>query len=114
MPTRLFVGNLSWNTTEESLREAFEQDGRQVKEASIVTERDTGRPRGFGFVELQSALEAKAAVEAMDGFDLDGRPIRVSMAREREPRSTGGAGGYTGGGGANQGKGRSGFGGNRY
>ncbi len=114
MSTRLFIGNLSWNTTEESLRLAFEADGRQVKEASIATERDTGRPRGFGFVEMETAKDALMAVEAMDGSQLDGRAIRVSEARERQPRTDGGSDGGDGaGGGAGGGAGAGGRGGPR-
>jgi RNA recognition motif-containing protein len=97
--SRLYVGNLSWDTTEETLRFAFEQDGRAVKDVHIMTDRDTGRPRGFGFVEMANKADADAAFSAMDGQELDGRRIKVNEARERQPRPSGGGGGYGGGGG---------------
>ena len=101
MATRLYVGNLSWDTTEESLRLAFGQDGRTVKEVHIVSDRETGRPRGFAFVEMGSDSDAQGAVGALDGSVLDGRNIKVNEARERQPRSGsgGGGGGGRGGGG---------------
>ena len=80
---RLYVGNISYNTTEESLRVAFEEGGRSVDEVFVVTDRITGRSRGFAFVEMTSAEDAQAAIEAMDGKDLDGRPLRVNEARAR-------------------------------
>jgi len=109
MSTRLYVGNLSWDTTEESLRLAFAEDGRSVTDVHIMTDRETGRPRGFGFVTMGSAEDAQAAIGAMDGSTLDGRPIRVNEARERQPRSGGGGGG--GGGGYGGGGGGGGYGG---
>jgi RNA recognition motif-containing protein len=90
MSKRLYVGNLSWDTTEDTLRLTFEQDGRSVTDVHIVTDRDTGRLRGFGFVEMSSEPEAKAAIEALDGIELDGRNIRVDEARERPQRGGGG------------------------
>lgn len=98
MGTRLFVGNLSFNTTEESLREAFAADGRQVEDVAIITDRATGRPRGFAFVTMGSEDDARAAVQALDGQSIDGRSVRVNEAEERPPRG-GGGGGYGGGGG---------------
>ena len=95
---RLYVGNLSYTTTEESLREAFEEHGA-VESATIVTDRDTGRPRGFGFVEMPSSEEAQHAIDAMNGQQLDGRPLTVNEAQARPPRSGGGGGGGRGGGG---------------
>lgn len=95
---RLYVGNLSYTTTEESLREAFEEYG-QVESATIVTDRETGRPRGFGFVEMPSDEEAQAAIDAMNGQQLDGRALTVNEAQARPPRSGGGGGGRGGGGG---------------
>ena len=89
MGKRLYVGNLPYQTQEEQLRALFEQDGRQVEEVKIVTDRDTGRPRGFGFVELATDEQAQAAVEALNGQPFEGRPLTVSEARER----TGGGGG---------------------
>ena len=102
MGNRLYVGNLSWDTNEEALRTAFEADGRGVKEVSIMTDRDTGRPRGFAFVEMGSGQDAQNAITALDGSDLDGRNIKVNEAKERQPRGGGGGGGgggYGGGGG---------------
>ena len=96
MAKRLYVGNLSYDTTENSLATAFEQDGRQVASCSIVTDRDTGRSRGFGFVEMANESDAQAAIEALDGTDLDGRTLKVNEAQERQPRG-GGGGGYGGG-----------------
>lgn len=86
---RLYVGNLSYSTTEETLREAFEEFGT-VSSATIITDRDTGRARGFGFVEMANDDEAKAAIEAMNGQNLDGRPLTVNEAQARPPRSGGG------------------------
>jgi RNA recognition motif-containing protein len=103
MGRRLFVGNLSYNTTEISLRDAFGQIGT-VADAKIVTDRDTGRPRGFGFVEMGSDQEAQAAITQFNGRELDGRAITVNEAQER----SGGGGGRGGGGG-----GRGGGGGGR-
>ncbi len=93
MGNRLYVGNLSLDTNEDSLRTAFSADGRNVKEVHIVTDRDTGRPRGFAFVEMASSQEAEAAISALDGTDLDDRTIKVNEAKERQPRGGGGGGG---------------------
>jgi RNA recognition motif-containing protein len=110
MGKRLYVGNLSFNTTEETLIEEFEKDGRKVASVSIVTDRDTGRPRGFAFVEMASDNDAQNAIQALDGFELDGRVLRVNEAEERRPRPTGGGGGGGhrggGGGGGHRGGGR--------
>ena len=92
MTKRLYVGNLAWETTDETLNQAFAQAGT-VTSATIITDRDTGRARGFGFVEMSTEEEAQQAIQSMDGFDLDGRNIRVSEARERTPRGGGGGGG---------------------
>lgn len=91
MGKRLYVGNLSWDTTEDSLRFVFMQDGRTVTDVHVVSDRETGRPRGFGFVEMSSEKEAQDAIEALDGSELDGRNIRVNEAQERSNR--GGRGG---------------------
>lgn len=104
MGTRLFVGNLSWDTTEESLRDAFSEGGRTVKDVHMVSDRDTGKPRGFGFVEMSTPEEAEAVIQALDGAMLDGRNIKVNEAQERQPRGGGGGGGgrgHGGGGGGN-------------
>lgn len=99
MGKRLYVGNLAWDTNEESLRATFGSDGRTVTDTHIVTDRDSGRPRGFAFVEMGSDEEAQAAIQALDGVELDGRNIRVNEAQERQQRSGGGGGGGRGGGG---------------
>jgi cold-inducible RNA-binding protein len=93
MGSRLYVGNLSYDTNDDSLRSAFAADGRTVKEVHIMMDRDTGQPRGFGFVEMSSDQDAQAAITALDGSDLDGRTIKVNEAKERQPRGGGGGGG---------------------
>ncbi|HEX5050709.1 MAG TPA: RNA-binding protein [Planctomycetota bacterium] len=110
MGTRLYVGNLSFQTTEDSLRAAFEGDGRQVTDVKIMLDRDTGRSRGFAFVEMASEQDAQNAVQAMNGADVDGRPLRVN---EAQPRQEGGRGGFGGGGGGRGGFGGGGGGGGR-
>lgn len=89
MSTRLYVGNLSFDSTEAAITQAFEQDSRRVQSVSVVTDRDTGRPRGFAFVEMGSEADARSAIEALDGKELDGRTLRVNEAQERRPRSGG-------------------------
>ncbi|MFQ5655627.1 MAG: RNA recognition motif domain-containing protein [Planctomycetota bacterium] len=88
MGTRLYVGNLSWETSKDALRALFEADGRTVTDVHIVTDRETGRSRGFGFVEMGSDGEAQEAIDAVNGIELDGRTLRVDEARER-PRGAG-------------------------
>ncbi len=83
MSKNLFVGSLSWDTTDDSLRAAFEQAGA-VESAKVILDRDTGRSRGFGFVEMASEDEAQAAIDMWDGKELDGRPINVNEARPKE------------------------------
>jgi RNA recognition motif-containing protein len=102
MGSRLYIGNLSFDTTEDTLRDALGQDGRSVKEVNIMTDRDTGRPRGFAFAEMGNEQDAQAAIQAMDGTDLDGRSLTVNEAKERQPRSGGGGGRGGGGGGGNR------------
>jgi hypothetical protein len=93
MNTRLYVGNLAFHTTEDSLKRAFEQCG-SVVETTLVLDRETGRSRGFGFVAMGNADDARKALETMNGADLDGRTLRVNEAEERKPRgSFGGDGG---------------------
>jgi RNA recognition motif-containing protein len=94
--TRLYVGNLSYNTNESSLREVFEQEGRKVAEVKLVTDRDTGQPRGFAFVEMASPADAEAAIAALNGRELDGRTLKVNEAQERSRGGgrDGGRGGY--------------------
>jgi heterogeneous nuclear ribonucleoprotein A1/A3 len=89
MGTKLFVGGLSWDTDEGSLRRAFQSAG-DVVDVRIVTDRDTGRSRGFGFVSYATRDEAARAMETLDGSMLDGRSLRVSEANERPPRRSGG------------------------
>lgn len=96
MGTKLYVGNLAFGVTEKELEELFAQAG-DCKSAAVVTDRETGQSRGFGFVEMGSASEAQKAVQQFDGHDLKGRAIKVDVARERE-RSGGGGGGGGGGG----------------
>jgi RNA recognition motif-containing protein len=111
MGNRLYVGNLSFSTTEETIREAFQAVG-DVTEVKLMLERETGRSRGFAFVEMASAQAATAAIDALHGSQLDGRSLRVSEAQERQPRG-GGGGGYDrdrGGGGGGGGRGRGGRG----
>jgi RNA recognition motif-containing protein len=92
MSKRLYVGNLSYDSTEESLRAAFSQDGRNVTEVHVMTDRESGRPRGFGFIEMASEADARAAIQALDGVELDGRNVKVNEAQERKDRSGGGGG----------------------
>ena len=82
MSNKLFVGGLSWDTNDSSLMAAFSTHG-DVTEAKVITDRDTGRSRGFGFVTFRDASEANAAISALDGTQLDGRAIRVNMAQEK-------------------------------
>lgn len=109
MNNRLYVGNLSFHTTEDSLFQAFSQIG-EVTEAKLVIDRESGRSRGFGFVSMGTESDAQKAISELDGTDLDGRPLRVSIAEERKPRAGGGGGGggYGGGGGGGGGGGRGG------
>src|SRR5712671_5313548 len=94
---KLFVGNLSFNTTENALQDMFAAHGT-VLEASLPTDRDSGRPRGFGFVTMSTPEEAEAAINALNGKDVDGRALTVNVAKPREERTGGGGGGFGGGG----------------
>ena len=109
MGKKLYVGNLPFSTTEQSLVDMFSQCGT-VESAKIITDRDTGRSKGFGFVEMGSDTEAQAAIDKFNGSDYDGRPMTVNEAKPMAPREGGGGGrgGFGGGGG---GGGRGGFGG---
>eukprot|EP00842_Homolaphlyctis_polyrhiza_P005680 jgi/Hompol1/6112/HPOL_002229-RA len=91
---KLFVGNLSWNTTSQSLGDAFAAFGT-VEDAIVLQDRETGRSRGFGFVTFSSSDEANAAVAGLDGQDVDGRQVRVNLANDRPP-AAGGRGGFGG------------------
>ena len=95
MSNKLFVGGLSWDTDDHSLTQAFQPFG-EVKDAKVITDRDTGRSRGFAFVEMANDADAQAAIQAMDGTSLDGRDLKVNEAQERQNR--GGGGGGRGGG----------------
>jgi len=107
MSTKLFVGNLDFKVTENDLQDAFAAHGTVV-EANLVTDRTTGRPRGFAFVTMSSPEEAQKAIDALNGKELGGRALNVNLARPREERSGGGGGGRGHGGG---GGGRGGYGG---
>ncbi len=117
MGARLYIGNLSWDTTEENLHAALSEGGRNVKDLHMVMDRETGRPRGFAFAEFDTDEEAQAAIEALNGVELDGRPLTVNEARERQPRAGGGGGGggggFRGGGGGGGYRGGGGGGGHR-
>ncbi len=110
MGKRLYVGNLSYSTTEADLRDAFTATGQEVAEVKLVLDRDTGRPRGFAFVEMATDEGARVAMESLSGKDLQGRTIAVSEAREC---TGGGGGGGRGGFGGGHGGGgdRGGYGG---
>ena len=111
MNTRLYVGNLSFNTNADGVRTAFEQFGT-VTDVHLVTDRETGRARGFAFVTMGTPDEAAKAIQGMDGKTLDGRPLRVNEAEERQQRGGrgGGGGGGRGGGGGDWGGGGGGGG----
>uniref|UniRef100_A0A1J3F071 Glycine-rich RNA-binding protein 2, mitochondrial n=2 Tax=Noccaea caerulescens TaxID=107243 RepID=A0A1J3F071_NOCCA len=113
MSTKLFVGGLSWGTDDQSLRDAFAHFG-EVVDAKVIVDRESGRSRGFGFVNFSDETAANAAISEMDGKDLNGRNIRVNVANDRPsaPRAYGGGGGGYGGGG--YGGGGGGYGGGGY
>jgi RNA recognition motif-containing protein len=108
MSTKLYVGNLAFQTTSQELQELFATAGT-VESASVVEDRDTGRSRGFAFVEMSTKEEAAAAIDQFNGKEVGGRALKVNEAKPRENRSGGGGGGGRGGFGGNRG----GFGGNR-
>ncbi|MBM4108852.1 MAG: RNA-binding protein, partial [Phycisphaerae bacterium] len=107
---KLYVGNLPFSTNDAELRSMFEPHG-QVSSAQVVTDRETGRSRGFGFVEMPNDEEATKAIEAMDGNAIGGRPLKVNEAKPREAGGGFGGGGGRGGFGGGGGGGRGGFGG---
>src|SRR5882724_13592016 len=115
MPTKLYVGNLSFRTTSDELRDAFSSVGT-VESASVIEDRETGRSRGFGFVEMATPEEAAAAIEMFNGQDLGGRNITVNEAKPKTDRAGGGGGrgaygGGRGGGGGGRDHDRSNYGG---
>ncbi len=99
MGTRLYVGNLPFSADELGVRSLFEQNERKVEEVKLITDRDTGRPRGFGFVEMGSTEDAEKAISELNGYEYDGRQLNVNEARERTGGGGrgGGGGGYRGG-----------------
>ncbi len=113
----IFVGNLAFGTTEDAIRQLFEQHGA-VERVNLIRDRDTGQPRGFAFVEMSDSAEADRAITALNGMNLDGRALNINEARPRAERTGfggGGGGGYRGGGGGGgrQGGGGGGRGGRR-
>jgi RNA recognition motif-containing protein len=108
MAKNIYVGNLVWECTADDLLQLFQEHG-QVQRAQVITDRETGRSRGFGFVEMANDAEAQRAIDALNGADFRGRPLTVNEARPREDRGSGGGGrgGFSGGGG------RGGYGGGR-
>jgi len=111
---KLFVGNLPFSATEDEIRSAFEAHG-EVSDVAVIMDRETGRPRGFAFVEMPDSGQANAAIEALNNSDFGGRSMNVNEARPREdrPRGGGGGGGFRGGGGGGGYRGGGGGGGNR-
>ena len=110
MGTKLYVGNLSFRTTIDELRDLFSQAG-EVESASVIEDRETGRSRGFAFVEMATPEGAAAAIEQFNGKDLGGRNLTVNEARPKTDRGGGGGGGGRGGYGGGGGGGRGGYGG---
>ena len=118
MSMKLYVGNLAFQTSSEDLQELFAQAGT-VESASVVEDRETGRSRGFGFVEMSSKEEGEAAISKFNGQEVNGRSLNVNEAKPREDRGGrggggGGRGGFGGGGGGGRGGYGGGGGGNRY
>ncbi len=107
---KIFVGNLSFQSSDDSIRSLFEAHGK-VDEVALITDRDTGRPRGFGFVNMPNDDEARAAIEAVNGQDVDGRTLNVNEAHDRGDRGGRGGGGGGGRGGGGRGGGGGGGGG---
>ena len=97
MKKRLYVGNLPFSASEDDVRQLFAQNDRAVEEVHLVTDRETGRPRGFGFVEMANGEDAQGAIQELNGQDFGGRNLTVNEARERSSGGGGGRGGYGGG-----------------
>jgi RNA recognition motif-containing protein len=112
MAKKIYVGNLPWSTTSATLQTLFSAHGA-VTSAEVIADRETGRSRGFGFVEMGSDDDCQRAIQALNGAEVDGRAITVNEARERAPRTGGGGGGYGGGGGRGGRGGGGGYGGGR-
>ena len=115
MSRKIYVGNLPWSTTSADLEAMFSPHGA-VRAAEVISDRETGRSRGFGFVEMETDEGLQAAISALNGHEINGRPLTVNEARERTPRAGGGGGGGSGGGGrggygGGGGGGRGGYGG---
>ena len=110
MAKNIYVGNLTWDATADDLLQLFQQHGA-VARAQVITDRETGRSRGFGFVEMDNDAEAQKAIEALNGTPFRGRPLTVNEARPREDRGGGGGGGGRGYGGGGGGRGYGGGGG---
>ena len=113
MGKKLYVGNLSYQMTDSDVRSLFEPHGT-VESVQVITDRDTGRPKGFGFVEISTDEEAQAAISALNGQEVNGRALTVNEARPREERGPGGGGGGRGGFGGGRGRREGGGGGRRY
>ena len=115
MSKKMYVGNLAWSVSSEDLNELFSAHGT-VRSAEVIKDRETGRSRGFGFVEMETQQDMEAAIQALNGYDFNGRPLTVNEARERSPGGGGGGGGrgYGGGGGGRDYGGGGGYGGGGY
>lgn len=92
MGTRLYVGNLPFSADEDAVRALFERNDRKVEEVKLITDRETGRPRGFGFVEMGDSQDADNAIRELNGYEFDGRALTVNEARERTSGGGGGGG----------------------
>ena len=92
MGNRIYVGNLPFSADESSVKSLFEQNDRSVTEVKLITDRDTGRPRGFGFVEMSNSEEAGKAITELNGYEMDGRELNVNEAKERNEGGGGGGG----------------------
>ena len=112
MAKKLYVGNLSYDTSDSDLQRLFGEFGT-VESAQVISDRDTGRSKGFGFVEMGSDQEAQAAISALNGKEVGGRALTVNEAKPREERGGGGRGGYGGGRSGGGGGGRGGYGGGK-
>jgi RNA recognition motif-containing protein len=113
MARKIYVGNLPWSTTSQDLEAMFAPHGA-VRSAEVISDRETGRSRGFGFVEMETDEGLQAAISALNGQEINGRPLTVNEARERTPRPGGGGGGRGGYGGGGGGRGGYGGGGGGY